>query len=83
VGYAWALHSISPCLLGIAYVLEDYSSPMFSTPVSYCCVVLLILVNIYGPGYALEAPSSPVYVLEAYILPCSTIHTCSQSLQSV
>ena len=66
------------------YVLEGNSSPMFSKSVSYCCVVRPILVvNIDSPRCALQTHISPVYVLEAYILRFSTVHTFSQSLESV
>ena len=67
------------------YVLEGYS--VFSKLVSCCFVVLPILVvNFYSPRYAVEAHSSAAYVLDAYTLLCSTtstVHICSQSLQSV
>ena len=48
---------------------------------SRCRVVLPILVgNNCSPRCALRGP---VCVLKAYTLQCSTVHTCSQSIQSV
>ena len=79
VSNLWVLHLTSRCL-GTAYVLEvcslihvleGYFSPIFSTPVSYCCVVLpipVLVANIYSPRYVLETHNNPAYVLELSLI---------------
>ena len=69
-----------------AYVFERYISPLFLKRISYCCVVLPVLVvNVDSPRYARKAHSSLVHVLETHILlyTGSAAHTCCQCLRSV